>query len=188
MAALRTGWSTGSRPAVAPAIILAPPVRGPVASIQYRSRWNAYVGRSTRRARDPANALPQSTGTPRTYASASDVANRVVLSSSRRSVSTVAADAPSAPMDWSRPIVSTGCALTSTNAPAPASSRPRTVSSKRTVERTLVYQYSASSSAVSRRPPVTVEWKAMSDERVLTPSNAFSRSSRASSTSTECDA
>ena len=54
-------------------------------------------------------------------------------------------------------MVSTGCALDSTNVPKPLPASSRTVSSKRTVCRRLRYQYDASNNVVSASAASTVE-------------------------------
>ncbi|GAA5706526.1 hypothetical protein Save01_07384 [Streptomyces avermitilis] len=70
----------------------------------------------------------------------------------------------SAASSW-RPMVSTGCGLISTNVLGPCCRSSRAAGSNRTVLDMLRYQYAASSSRVSRRPPVTEEWKGMREGR-----------------------
>ncbi len=157
-------------------------------SSQYRSRWNAYVGRATRRAPVPSNTRGHATGTPRTNTSARHVRNRSVPPCPRRSVPTATARSPAASMISCTAAVSTGCELTSTKTRWPCPSNARTAGSKPTVCRRLRYQYPASIPAVSSHSPVTVEKNGTSAGRGAMPSSAADSSSRTSSTCGECDA
>ena len=138
-----------------PAYRCAPTVSAVFPSSQKRSRWKAYVGRSTGRA--PGNAAVQSTPPPRVHSSATDVAKRAGPPSPRRSVPTAAAGRPASAAVSSRPPTSTGCGLISANTPIPAASAARTAGSNSTGCRRFANQWSASSRSVSSRPPAVDE-------------------------------
>ncbi|GAA0899639.1 hypothetical protein GCM10009574_084790 [Streptomyces asiaticus] len=169
---------TASRTATSPA--------GPWS--QYRSRWNAYVGRATRLAPVPVNSRGQSTGTPRTYTSARQVRNRSAPPSSRRSVPTATAVTSVVSTISCTAAVSTGWELTSTKARWPWPSSILTAGSKPTVRRRLRYQYPASIPVVSSQSPVTVEKNGTSARRGRMPPSAAVSSSRTRSTWAECEA
>lgn len=84
--------------------------------------------------------------------------------------------------------VSTPCGDTSTNTVWPSSARRRVASSKRTVSRRLVTQYSASSPAVSNQSPVTVDSSGTVPVRGRTGASSSTNSSRRPSTWGECEA
>src|SRR6201993_5579660 len=81
-----------------------------------------------------------------------------------------------------------GCGLDSMNVRYPCSHALRTAWSNCTVCRMLRYQYSASNPAVSKRHPVTVEKKAVREERGSIPAKTSASSARSASTPTECEA
>ncbi len=134
------------------------PLVAAVFSSQKRRRWKAYVGSSTRDIPVSAKAGLQSTSTPCTHSSASEVRNRSRPPASRRRVLTATGAVRSGLSSVSRiPMARTGCGLTSMNVPYPRSPSASTVDRKRTGWRRFRYQYPASSSAVSSGPAVTVE-------------------------------
>ncbi|RGC65733.1 hypothetical protein C5N14_27190 [Micromonospora sp. MW-13] len=110
---------------------------------QNRSRWNAYVGRSTGAAPDPAYTPAQSTPTPATCSSARpDSICRGPFSSRRREPTTTPGPPRSAARSsasWTATL-STGCGLTSTKTRKPSAISRSTTGASRTGSRRLRYQ------------------------------------------------
>ncbi len=103
---------------------------------QKRSRWKAYVGRSTRRAPAPAKIPRQSSCTPAVNSVASAPVTAWSSGLSRRSSGIRAAVAAAAPVRQSCAIaVSTPSGPSSQNLVTPAACNQRTLSWKRTVSR-----------------------------------------------------
>ncbi len=149
------------------------------------------MGSATGRGPVPAKTTDQSNATPRTQSSAAESRNRSGPPWSRRSVpaTTERFPAPTEARVSSIGTVSTPCGDTSTNTVCPSSARRRVASSKRTVSRRLVTQYSASSPAVSNQSPVTVDSSGtVPVVRGRTGASSSTNSSRRPSTWGECEA
>ncbi|CAM5434494.1 hypothetical protein SGRIM128S_05738 [Streptomyces griseomycini] len=142
--------STTSQNRASTGDIRPPPSAVVGASSQYRSRWKAYVGRSTRRASRLAKNASQSTVTPRAC-SAATVVTRAVSSgrSPRNAGRKTASETLSRPRADSVPP-----GPISRNTSTPCSRSATTASWKRTDSRTCRTQYSgeANSSALTCAP------------------------------------
>ena len=124
---------------------------------QYRCRWKAYVGNSTRRGRSPYTPSHR-TEPPRTATPASAVNAARTSSRPRRITGSQTSPPPGSPTCGPSPD-KTPSGPTSTNVRTPASRSPATASPNRTAARTCRTQYPGSVTSSATSPPVRPETK-----------------------------